>query len=100
MSPAFAVFLVLALLFGLLWLARRKSLTALSMRSVSFSGNSRANKQMRVIERLPLTPQHSLHLVTCAGRLLLVSASPGGCCTLADYAESAPEFVSAAGGAR
>ena len=31
LSPAVAVFLVLALLFGLLWLARRKGLAALSL---------------------------------------------------------------------
>ena len=28
---------------------------------------------------LPLTPQHSLHLVSVAGRTLLVAVSPGGC---------------------
>ena len=34
---------------------------------------------MQVIERLPLTPQHSLHLVSVGGRTLLVAVSPVGC---------------------
>ena len=96
-SSALAVFFVFALLFGLLWLARRKGLAALSMRW-SGTGTSRPARQMRVVERLPLSGQHSLHLVSCAGRLLVVSVSPSGCTTLADYAESKSEWQSAAGG--
>jgi flagellar biogenesis protein FliO len=36
-------------------------------------------KRMQVLERLPLTPHHSLHLVNVDGRTVLVSVSPGGC---------------------
>lgn len=100
LSSAFAVFFVFALLFGLLWLARRKGLAALSMR-LAVPRSGRAAKQMRVVERVPLTGQHSLHLVACAGRLLVVAVSPGGCSTLADFAEeSSTEAFSAAGGNR
>jgi flagellar biosynthetic protein FliO len=100
LSPALAVFFVLALLFGLLWLARRKGLAALSLRLVSGPGLGRAAKQMRVVERVPLSGQHSLHLVACAGRLLVVAVSPAGCSMLAEYAEQSAEALSAAGGAR
>jgi flagellar biosynthetic protein FliO len=103
LPPALAVSLVLALLFGLLWLARRKGLAALSLR-LAMPGGRRAAKQMRVIERVPLSGQHSLHLVACGGRLLVVAVSPGGCSTLADFAEpsaeTSAEALSAAGGAR
>lgn len=37
---------------------------------------------MQVLERLPLTPQHSLHLVRIDGRTLVVSSGPGGCTVL------------------
>ncbi len=99
LSPALAVFFVLALLFGLLWLARRKGLAALSLRW-AVSPNARCERQMRVVERLPLSGQHSLHLVACAGRLLVVSVSPSGCSTLADLAEPSAETLRAAGGTR
>jgi flagellar biogenesis protein FliO len=92
-----AVFLVLALLCGLLWVARRKGLAVLSMRFAG-SGSARIPRKMRLIERLPLNGQHSLHLVACAGRLILVAASPGGCNAVADFPENPGEAVSAAGG--
>ncbi len=99
LSPALAVFLVLSLLFGLLWLARRKGLAALSLR-LPKPGASRAARQLRVVERVPLTGQHSLHLVACSGRLLVVSVSPSGCSMLVDFAEQPAEVFSLAGGAR
>jgi flagellar biogenesis protein FliO len=99
LSPALAVFFVLALLFGLLWLARHKGLAALSGRW-AVSGVSRPTRQMRIVERLPLSGQHSLHLVACAGRLLVISVSPTGCSTIADYAESSLDAHGAVGGAR
>jgi len=96
---ALAVFAVLALLCGLLWLARRKGLAALAWRLPVRSGNA-AERRMRVLERLPLGGQHSLHLVACAGRLLVVAVSPGGCSTVASFAEQPAEAASAVGGAR
>lgn len=98
LPSSLAVFLVLALLALLLWLARRKGLAALALRLPGRNA-ARASRQMRVVERLPLTGQHSLHLVACAGRLLVVAVSPGGCQTVADFAE-APAEASAASGSR
>ncbi len=100
MSQALAVFFVLGLLFGLLWLARRKGIAAISLR-LRGSGNARSEARMRVIERVPLSGQHSLHLVTCAGRLLVVAVSPAGCSTLAEFAEPDREAAwSTVGGSR
>jgi flagellar biogenesis protein FliO len=39
----------------------------------------RGAKQMQAIERLSLTPHHSLHLVSVGDRTLLVAVSPAGC---------------------
>jgi hypothetical protein len=36
-------------------------------------------KQLEAIDRLPLTPHHSLHLVRVEGRTVLIAVSPGGC---------------------
>jgi len=36
-------------------------------------------RRMQTIERLSLSPQHSLHLVTVDGRTVLIAVSPGGC---------------------
>jgi len=41
-----------------------------------------AARRMQTIERLPLSPQHSLHLVNVGGRTLLIAVSPGGCSLL------------------
>jgi flagellar biosynthetic protein FliO len=78
---------VLALLGGSLWWLRRKGLAQFAVRG---PGGSRT-KSMRVIERLALTPQHSLYLVRVADRTLLIAASPGGCSILDGVAESANE---------
>ena len=98
LSSALAVLFVLSLLFGLLWLARRKGLAALSMRWSGDRAVARPARQMRVVERLPLSDQHSLHLVSCAGRLLVVAVSPNSCTALADYPELSVEARSATGG--
>jgi flagellar biogenesis protein FliO len=39
-------------------------------------------RRLQSIERLPLTAQHSLHLVRVAGRVILIAVSPGGCSVL------------------
>jgi len=73
-----AVLLVLGLLGGtLLWLRSRGM--------VRFTGGAlrrSGGRKMQSLERLPLTPQHSLHLVSVSGRILLIAVSPGGCTVL------------------
>jgi len=70
-----AVFVVLGLLCGSLWILKRKGLVRTSLRRPARPGQPR----LEVIDRLALTPQHSLHLVRVADRTLLVGLSPQGC---------------------
>jgi flagellar biogenesis protein FliO len=69
-----AVAAVLALLAGTLWWLRRGGFARFQ------SGGPRraARGQLEQLARLPLTPQHSLHLVRLAGRALLIGRSPAG----------------------
>jgi flagellar biogenesis protein FliO len=74
-QPILAVLFVLAFLGGTLYWLRARGLARFSGKGF---GRQDA-RQMQALERLPLTPQHSLHLVSVAGRTLLVAVSPGGC---------------------
>ena len=77
------VLLVLALLAGLLWTLRNRG-----MASLRFGSRPSASaRRLQVIERLPLTPSHSLHLVRLADRVLLIAVAPSGC-TLLDTSQS------------
>jgi len=72
------VLLVLALLAGVLWTLRNRGFAAFR-----FAGRQPSSaKRLQVIERLPLTPQHSLHLVRLADRVLLIGVAPSGCTLL------------------
>jgi flagellar biogenesis protein FliO len=73
----FSVLLVFALLAGALWMLRRG-------RRVSFSGTLRKNRSLESIERMSLTPQHSLHLVRIRGREVVVATHPQGCSVVAE----------------
>jgi flagellar biogenesis protein FliO len=70
-----AVLLVLALLGALLYWSRGKGFAQVRLKGVGRG----ANRRMQSLERLILTPQHSLHLVSVGGRVLLVAVSPHGC---------------------
>jgi flagellar biosynthetic protein FliO len=70
-----AVIVVLGLLCGSLWLLKRKGWVRTSLRRPARPGQPR----LEVLDRLALTPQHSLHLVRLADRTLLVGLSPQGC---------------------
>ena len=72
-----AMCLVLGLLGGALWWLRRKGFARFS---TPVFGKS--ERQMQLLERLPLSPGHALHLVRVEGRTLLVASSPGGCALL------------------
>ena len=74
----FAVLLVLGLLGGTLYWLRSKGAARLTVKGFGRSNN----RQMRSVEQLRLTPQHSLHLVHVGDKVLLVALSPGGCSVL------------------
>jgi flagellar biosynthetic protein FliO len=69
------VLLVLGLLCGSLWALKRKGWARTGL------GRKRQDGQPRleVIDRLPLTQHHSLHLIRMADRTLLIGLSPNGC---------------------
>jgi flagellar biogenesis protein FliO len=73
------VLFVLALLGGTLWWLRTRGLAQFGLGGPGGSGRQRS---MKVVERLPLTPQHSLHLVDVSGRTVLIATSPSGCAIL------------------
>ena len=74
-----AILLVFALLIGTLVLLRRKGIAQFSAPLGAIGSKSR---QMRVVERLPLGPQHALVLVNVRNSTLLIALSPHGCSKL------------------
>jgi flagellar biogenesis protein FliO len=45
----------------------------------------RTARRLELLEKLPLTAQHSLHVVRVDGRSLLISVSPSGCALLESW---------------
>ena len=73
-----AVLAVMALMIGLLQLLRRRGLAHIP----AGLGRRKSGRRLELLERLPLTPQHSLHVVRMDGRSLLIGVSPSGCVLL------------------
>jgi len=71
------VVIVLGILAGSLWLLKRKGLIRTSIR---YRGSGKP--PLELIDRLSLTPHHSLHLVRLADRTILIGLSPNGCALL------------------
>jgi flagellar biosynthetic protein FliO len=71
-----AIAVVLGLLAAVTWWLRRRGL--LQTASPRRSGGRR----LESLERLPLGPQQTLHLVRMGSRALLVAATPSGCALL------------------
>lgn len=76
LNQTVAVFLVLGLLLSLVWLLRRKGMASVNLGLVRRAGRQR---HMQVVERVPLTANHSLHLVRVQDRIILIGVSPSGC---------------------
>ena len=70
-----AVLAVLGLLGMALWWLRSKGLARVSCGA----GRRKNGRHIELIERLQLTPQHSLHLVRVDGQRVVLAASPSGC---------------------
>ncbi len=69
-----AVFLVLSLLGGTLWLLRSRGLAR-------YRGLARhkSARHLEAIARLPLTQQHSVHLIRVSDHAVVLALSPTGC---------------------
>ena len=69
------ILIVLGVLAGIVYLfGRRRPGTRFRL-----PGSRRGTGRMEVVDRLYLTPNHSLHLVRMGRRGLLLSLHPGGC---------------------
>jgi flagellar biosynthetic protein FliO len=68
-----AIAVVLLLLGAALWVLRRRGFAGVAL------GSRSAKRRIECLERLPLGPQHSLHLVRVGETELLVALSPTGC---------------------
>jgi len=80
LQQTLAVFLVLGLLLAALWLLRRQGLATFnSLPVLKRLGGRSSGRHLQVIERLVLTPTHSLHLISIENRLVLFATSPSGC---------------------
>ena len=75
----FGVLFVMALMAGLLWLLRRKGVAQFPMVMRSMKNKSQV---LQTVDRLALTPQHSLHAVRVANRIIIIGVSPAGMTTL------------------
>jgi flagellar biosynthetic protein FliO len=87
LQQTFAVLFVLGVLFGSLFWLRRRGLAQLAWKGARGAGS----RKIQLVERLPLSTQHSLHLVRIGERELLIGVSPGGCTVLESSPTAAPE---------
>jgi flagellar biogenesis protein FliO len=75
LRPTLPVVFVLGILFAAAWWIRR---SGGGSAGVGFFRMARNTRTMRVLERLPLTPQHSLVLVSFPNEKLLLAVHPAG----------------------
>jgi flagellar biogenesis protein FliO len=80
-----AILFVMGLLLGSLQWLRRRGLAQIR----TGLGLRKATRRLELLEKLPLTAQHSLHVVRMDGRSLLIGVSPSGCALLESWKESA-----------
>ena|SRR5579872_3123910 len=73
----FSVVVVFGLLAAALWLLRSRGLAR--FRGL---GGRKTNQHLEAIARLPLTAQHSVHLVRVSDHAIVVGLSPSGCTLL------------------
>jgi flagellar biogenesis protein FliO len=79
MGQAAAVAGVLALLVLTLGWLRRRGIAVMP------PARRAAARRLECLERLPLGPHHTLHLVRLGGTALLVASSPGGCSLVGSF---------------
>jgi len=78
-QQAAAVAAVLGLLAATLWWLRRRGLAGVAL------GKRPSGRRLEALERLPLGPQHTLHLVRLGETALLLAVSPSGCALVRSF---------------
>lgn len=81
LAPIAGMLIVFGLLGLLLFVLKRGGFV--SFRDVMLSKAS-GTRDLQVIDRLSLTPAHSLHVVRAGGRTLLLSVGPQSCQYITD----------------
>lgn len=76
MEQALGIVAVLSLLGLTLWLLRAKGLARFT------PARARKTGVLEAVDRLPLGPQQSVHLIRVADRAVLISVSQAGCAVL------------------
>jgi flagellar biosynthetic protein FliO len=76
LQPAAAVGAVLLLLAAAMWGMKRMGWAA------RLPARKAGGRRLECLERMALSPQHTLHLVRMGDAALLVSSGPGGCTLL------------------
>ncbi len=74
--PLAAIVLVMALLGGALRLMRKRGAVVFPK---AFGGKAGVSRQLEVIERVSLGPQHAVHLVRIGESHVLIATGPGHC---------------------
>jgi flagellar biogenesis protein FliO len=93
MEQVFAILAVLGLLGLALVVLRTRGHAAFQ-----WPHRRRDGASLEVLERVVLTPQHSLHLVRVGDKHIVVAASPQGCSRIGQLNAPPPSFPPAVGG--
>ena len=86
LRQVFSVLLVFSLLGAVLWVLRRGG--KISFRGFGFAGKRAPGhtKSIVAVERMALTPNHTLHVVRFNGRDVLIATHPQGCTLVTEQA--------------
>jgi flagellar biosynthetic protein FliO len=79
----FGVLLVLGILIAALYLLKQRGLA----RFTGLRGLAGPGRVMKVLERVPLTAQHAVHLVQIGQRRVLIASSPRSCQLITEISE-------------
>lgn len=74
------VAVLLGVIGGAVWLLQRRGLATVNWTRPS-------ERRMHIVEKLPLTAQHAVHMVRVGDKLLLIGTAPGGCSVLGPLPE-------------
>jgi len=78
------VLLVLGVLIAALYLLKQRGLARFTGMRVLGGGQERV---MKVVERIPLTAQHAVHLVQIGQRRVVIASSPRSCELITELSE-------------
>ncbi len=67
------IIVVLSALIAMLWFARKRGFAHFNI------GKTSSERMLKVVERVPLTAQHTLFVVAIGSRTMVLSSSPGSC---------------------